>query len=133
MSLSRIIGEYAIVEKLDVQDLHTSLDFYVSKLKLRHDPRWDVPNSWAQVQFPEYPRIGIGLNQTTQPNACGGPTFTFVVDDITAVRQALIAEGIQVSEIHKVAHGISLCFFYDPDKNRLGLRQDHRIKITDKQ
>src|SRR5438270_380905 len=126
MSLSMIIGEYAVVEKVDVKDIKASLDFYVTKLKLKHDKRWDVPNMWAQVQFPENPRIGIGLNQTAQPVTSQGPTFTFVVDNITAARDALIAEGIKVSEIQPVGHGVSLCFFSDPDQNRFGLRHDPR-------
>jgi len=125
-ALSSMLKEYGLVAKLDVRDLKVSLEFYVQKLGLTNDLRWQVPDVWAQVYYPNNPRAWIGLNKTAQPVTNQGSTITFLVRDIKEARARLQAEGIEVSEIEEAPGDVLLCFFQDPDQNSLGLRQDPR-------
>ena len=51
-----------------------------------------------------------------------GAVSTFVIADIVAVRNALLAQGIGVGPIV----GVLLCFFKDQEGNSLGLRQNSK-------
>lgn len=122
MSLRDVIGKFSFVVKLNVSDLGASVAWYEQKLKLVHDPRYDVPGWWAQLNVPEVPGLAIGLNKGAPVK--GSDTPTLVVPDIAAARDALLAEGVSVGPIQTVPPGVQLAFFNDPDGNELGLRQN---------
>jgi glyoxylase I family protein len=123
MSLKDIFGDYGFVAKVDVSDLDTSAGWYESKLGLIPDSGYDTP-TWRQFNLPGIPLTAIGLNLNPVGVGSGGAVSTFVVDDIAAARDGLIAQGVEVGPIIDVGHGVLLCFFKDPDGNALGLRQN---------
>lgn len=134
MRLHEMIGEYGVVSKVDVADVETSAQWYETKLGLVRDPRFDVPEWWAQLNIPNVPRTAIGLNRdphgttTTGTGGSGGTgrgqVTTFVVEDIEAAREALIRNGVDVAPISTVPHDVRLAFFKDHDGNDYGLRQN---------
>lgn len=135
MQLHEIIGEYGVVSKVDVADIHASLQWYETRLGLVHDPRFDVPGWWAQLNVPNVGRTAIGLNRDPGGAHAGegagasaggghGQVTTFVVSDIEAARDGLIQSGVQVGPIQTVPLGVKLAFFQDPDGNSYGLRQN---------
>jgi predicted enzyme related to lactoylglutathione lyase len=124
MSLHEIIGEFGLVSKIDVADIDASLRWYEEKLRLRHDPRFDVPGWWAQLNVPGLRRVAIGLNKDAGGTEGRGQVTTFVVPDIETAREGLIARGVEVGPITDVPHGVRLAFFKDLDGNDYGLRQN---------
>jgi glyoxylase I family protein len=133
MQLHEIIGEYGVVSKVDVADIDASLRWYETKLGLIHDPRFDVPGWWAQLNIPHVGRTAVGLNRDAGAAGKGaeghagggrGQVTTFVVADIETARQRLIDNGVDVGPIETVPHDVKLAFFRDPDGNNYGLRQN---------
>jgi lactoylglutathione lyase len=124
MSLRDIIGNFGLVAKVDVSNLNSSIAWYQEKLGLVHDPQFDVPGWWAQLNITEVPQTAVGLNMNPNGVGTGGGATTFVVEDIKSARNALIAKGVAVGEITQVPPGVSLASFKDPDGNNLGLRQN---------
>lgn len=123
MSLKDIVGNYGFVAKVDVSDLNASTDWYEGKLGLKLDERYSTP-TWRQFSLPDIPATAIGCNLNPAGVGSGGAVSTFVVVDIAAARNSLIAQGVAVGAIIDVGHGVLLCFFKDPDGNALGLRQN---------
>jgi catechol 2,3-dioxygenase-like lactoylglutathione lyase family enzyme len=123
MRLQDIIGNFGLVVKVDVSDLAASTAWYQQKLGFEPDPRFDVPGSWSQLNVPGIAGVAVGLNYGT-PSGSGSETTTFVVDSIEAARAGLIAQGVDVGKVEPVGGGVQLAFFADPDKNKLGLRQN---------
>ena len=129
-----IPGQFALVAKVDVCDMDKSVDWYTSKLDFEVDPLFIGNPSWRQLNMPGLQHVAMGLSQSsklcptpaTQPNPLpsGHAVTTFVVDDINAARQTLIRRGVDVGSIQDVGQGVSLAFFFDPDWNQLGLRQN---------
>ena len=125
MSLKDMVGDYGFVAKVDVSDLDASTDWYEGKLGLMLDERYSTP-TWRQFALPGISRTAIGLNLNPAGVGSRGAVSTFVIADIAAVRNALLAQGIAVGPIVDVGHGVLLCFFRDPDGNSLGLRQNSK-------
>ncbi|HXA16680.1 MAG TPA: VOC family protein [Thermoanaerobaculia bacterium] len=122
MSLKDVIGHFSFVVKLNVTDVDSSVKWYAANLQLVHDPRYDVPGWWAQLNVPEMRCLAFGLNKgVPQP---GSDTPTFVVPNIAKARDRLVALGVPVTPIQTVPPGVQLAFFKDPDGNQLGLRQN---------
>ncbi|MCG8421391.1 MAG: VOC family protein [Proteobacteria bacterium] len=124
MKLSDCIGKYAIVAKVDVSDLESSVSWYRDKLCLTVDDRFTT-ETWVQLRV-GIPYVAIGLNLSASNVGTAGGVTTFVVDDIEFARNNLIAKGVEVSAIEEVAKGVKLAFFSDPDGNHLGLRQNSK-------
>lgn len=123
MLLQKIAKEYAFVAKIDVSNLDKSSEWYQKNLGLVPDIRYDTP-SWRQFNLPDLKRVALGLNFDATNVGTGGAVLTFVVDNIDDARQHLIENKVIVSDIIDVGHGVKLCFFQDPDRNSLGLRQN---------
>lgn len=119
--LELIPGEYAFVAKVNVQDLDNSVKWY-ENLGMKEDPRYRVNTTWRQMNFPNMPRIAIGLNKSSDTGT-DTSVATIVVNDITKARQYLVNKHVDVSPIQDY-DGVKLCYFRDPDCNRLGLRQN---------
>lgn len=124
MSLKDLIGEYGLVIKVDVSDLERSVKWYCEKLHFELDERFNA-DTWRQLTIPEVPNTAIGLHLNPDSTATGEKKATFVVNDITAARNELIKNNVEVEEIVKLGEWVQLTFFKDPDGNILGLRQNH--------
>jgi lactoylglutathione lyase len=111
------------VAKVDVSNLKASTEWYVDKIGLVRNARFDAP-TWRQLDLPGKPGVSIGLNLNAKGVGSGGATATFVVADIEKERQALISKGVNVTPISNVGDGVCLAFFKDPDGNQLGLRKN---------
>lgn len=118
--MKEIIGEYAVVSKVNVKNLEASLEWYQSKLGLRYDPRYTTP-TWGQLLV--QPNLAVGLNKE-EPTGTGEAVFTFVVEEIEVAKQQLESKGVQVGDIINVDKGVKLAFFQDIDGNSLGLREN---------
>lgn len=122
MTFDAIFGSAGFVSKLDVSDLDASIEWYSGKLGLTLDPNYRTAQ-WAQMNIPGIPGMAIGLWEGGSVGT-GGSVPTFVVDDIAAVRESLIASGVDVGPVEDVGDGALLAFFQDPDGNQLGIRQN---------
>lgn len=119
--MKEIIGDHSIVQKVNVKNLKDSINWYVTKLGFRLNPKYATP-TWAQL-ITDIPNVEIGLNQGT-PTGTGQGVFTFVVQDIVKAREALIKKGVSVGAIEHYADGVLFAPFHDPDNNSMGLRQN---------
>ena len=119
--MKEIIGEYAFVAKVNVSDLDLAVAWY-ERIGLVLNPDFQTP-TWRQMIDPNDPNVNIGLNLDAQNTGTAGAVSTFVVVDIVAARDALIAVGVNVGPI-SVYPPVHMCFFNDPDGNMLGLRQN---------
>ncbi len=124
VSLKQTIGEFALVSKINVVNIERSKKWYEEKVGFIPDPRFDIPNFWAQLRIPEIPRSYLGLIQSQQVGT-GNEVLILVVDDIARAIDGLIKNGVEVSGIEHAAEGVQLAWFKDPDNNALGLRQNH--------
>ena len=120
--MKHIVGEYSIVNKVDVSNVQESVRWYRETLDLIPQPEFDAP-TWAQLKFIDLPNYSIGLNYSPAHVGTGGEALTIVVKDIQKARQELISRGVDMSPVSNVGGGVSLAFFTDPDGNKLGLRQ----------
>lgn len=89
----------------------------------------DEPNEFVML------RLGhtcLELFSAKETDAQAGPQpvgcahFAFEVDDLDAVRSGLAADGVEVGEIidcNALVPGLRICFFPDPDGNRVELMQ----------
>lgn len=112
--------EYAFVAKVNVSNIDQSVAWY-EKLGMREDKRFRE-STWAQMNFNGLRQVAIGLNLSGDTGT-DTSVSTIVVDDIEKARQYLLGQGIAVGEIASY-DGVKMCYFRDPDCNRLGLRQN---------
>jgi hypothetical protein len=126
MTLKNIIGPYALVFKENSPNVPNSVKWYESKLQLVPDPRYNVPPGtgeiWSQLNITELENVAVGLSKGAV--GAGSSVLTFVVPDIAASRDKLIAHGVPVKPIEDVGLGVLLAFFEDDAKNPLCLRQN---------
>lgn len=126
MSLKDIIGPYALVFKQNSPSVPKSRKWFVEKLGLVHDPRYDLPagtgDIWSQLNIPEIKNVALGLSKG--PVGPGSTVLTFVVPDIEHARKQLIANNVKVGKIEDVGLGVLLAFFKDDVGNPLCLRQN---------
>ena len=64
--------------------------------------------------------IGVGISD---PDAAPVRNLHLVVDDVEAARDALAANGIDVSAVHDMGGGVRYAYFSDPDGNSWALQQ----------
>jgi predicted enzyme related to lactoylglutathione lyase len=64
--------------------------------------------------------IGNGEGLGFEPGTSTGAVFE--VEDVPAVRQRLLAAGVEVGDVHEFPACVA-CFARDPDGNRFGLHQ----------
>ncbi|HSL83914.1 MAG TPA: VOC family protein [Thermoanaerobaculia bacterium] len=116
------IGSYAVVSKVNVSNLDSSVSWYEKNLDLKLNAAFNTP-TWRQLNAPGIKQFAVGLNQGGATGT-GGAALTFVVTDIKKARQELIDKGVDVGPIDEPGLGVLLAFFKDPDGNSLGLRQN---------
>ncbi len=99
-----------------VTDLDRAKDFYGRILGLQELPRRGVKGSdgaWYQIGPSQ-----INLLRREKPEPDSARHFAVCVDSIQAARQALQAEGLEMTETTQVGN-IDRFFFADPDGNRV--------------
>ncbi|MCC6269642.1 MAG: VOC family protein [Microbacteriaceae bacterium] len=72
------------------------------------------PGSTCSVVF------GVGI---LTPDAAPVHGLHLVVDDLEAVRTALLAKSVEVSDINDMGGGVRYAYFSDPDGNSWALQQ----------
>lgn len=106
-----------------VRDFQQSLAFYRDKLGLRLVG--EVRDNWAVFEAGEValclhgPWPGMPFEQ--EDFGRSPDELLFVVGSVRAVREALIARGIEVAEPHAPATGLVVAEFADPDGRRLAI------------
>lgn len=138
-----LITDKGMVVKLSCSDIKASRQFYTTVLSFTVDERYTLnsdgnfgPSSYIQLNMPGIGRdIAIGLYKDIDgpfpvqaPDTVPGTAPTFVVADIAAMRNSLIAKGVKVGEIisntSDDGHTDQFAFFQDPDNNTLVIRQN---------
>ena len=94
---------------------------YEKNLGLKEDTRFKT-QTWRQLNFPGISRVAIGLNHSSDAGTSTA-VATIVVDDIEEARKALIKNGVDVGPVLQFGD-VKMCYFRDPDCNRLGFRQN---------
>lgn len=107
---------------LNVSDLAAAEPFYVDVLGLEVIPRPDlgVAGVWLRADD------GTEIHLIEQPGFVPpkGQHFAFGVSDLTEARDALVANGVKVSEPAGIPErGGAQCFFKDPVGNLIELNQ----------
>ena len=64
--------------------------------------------------------IGVGFIDANAPAVQG---LHLVVDDLGAVRETLLGNGVEVSEVSDMGGGVLYAYFSDPDGNSWALQQ----------
>ncbi|WP_246456460.1 VOC family protein [Nocardioides mesophilus] len=72
------------------------------------------PGSACSVVF------GVGISE---PDAAPVRGLHLVVDDVELTREALIHNGVEVSEVSDMGGGVRYAYFSDPDGNSWALQQ----------
>jgi catechol 2,3-dioxygenase-like lactoylglutathione lyase family enzyme len=109
-------------------DVDRSKAFYVDQVgfDLDHDVspgngmrvvQLTPPGSACSVVF------GVGISD---PDAAPVLNLHLVVDDLEGARGALVAKGVEVSDINDMGGGVRYAFFSDPDGNSWALQQISR-------
>jgi catechol 2,3-dioxygenase-like lactoylglutathione lyase family enzyme len=109
-------------------DVDRSKAFYVDQVgfDLDHDVspgngmrvvQLTPPGSACSVVF------GVGISD---PDAAPVLNLHLVVDDLPGARGALVAKGVEVSDINDMGGGVRYAFFSDPDGNSWVLQQISR-------
>lgn len=121
VGLSRI-DSYALIIRITVSDLARSIDWYVNNVGL--EQTGPIYDNWAELLIPGVANTTLGLKLVNPPQGTAGEVLTFLVSDIEANVQYLRSRGVAVEDPRHLAGGVLLSFFYDPDGNRLALRQN---------
>ena len=136
MKLQQLLGDYSLVTKISVRDVLTSFEFYSNKLGFNYEPQFTFNSdgkfgdgSWIQLSITNVDQSS-SICLFSDPEYAGSETeiFTIDVQDITLAKQILEDEGIIVGNIDKTdtedGNTIYFAFFYDPDGNGIGIRQN---------
>jgi len=107
-----------------VTDVDRAIDFYVNKVGFHLDHDHHVSEGLRFVQLtPPGSACSIVIGEGTTEMAPGSQkNLQVVVDDTPAVREKLIANGIEASEVQTLPWGI-FTFFSDPDGNSWSVQQ----------
>jgi predicted lactoylglutathione lyase len=136
MKLQQLLGDYSLVRKISVSNVLTSFEFYANKIGFNYEPQYTFNSdgkfgdgSWIQLSIKNEDKTSSICLFSDSENA-GSETeiFTIDVQDITQAKQSLEDEGIIVGNIDKTdtedGNTIYFAFFYDPDGNGIGIRQN---------
>ena len=106
-------------------DVDRSKKFYVDRVGFHLDHDVEPGNGMRVVQLTPPGSacsvvVGVGIRD---PDA--GPVLNLhlVVDDVEAAREALVGNGVDVSEVQDMGGGIRYAFFSDPDGNSWALQE----------
>ena len=116
---------------LPVTDQDRSLAFFRDKLgfDVHSDTDYGEGSSWIEVVPPGSTTV-IALNGPSDwsagVTAGNNAAFSLQTDDLDAAIAMLTARGVEFDEpIRLPSPAPSMAFFYDPDRNKILLIQDH--------
>ena len=101
----------------NVKDKDAALKWYQEILGLRQIPKQVDGDHLYWLQLPSGAMVHIIEN----PDAPSTPSHhtAFEVDDLEAARAAIVAKGVEVTEINTRNDGQRACYLNDPDGNRI--------------
>lgn len=117
---------------LPVSDVDAAIDFYVNKVGFHLDQDNKVnegfrfvqltpPGSACSIAFGTgITEFGEGVTEKIEPGSVKG--LQVVVEDTRKVREQLVSNGVEASEVQEFPWGI-FTFFTDPDGNRWSVQQ----------
>ena len=103
----------------NVKDKDAALKWYQEILGLKQIPKMVNSDHLYWLQLPSGAMVHIIEN----PDAPSAPSHhtAFEVDEIEAARDAVMAAGVEVTEIQTRNDGQQACYLNDPDGNRIEL------------
>ena len=106
-------------------DVDRSKAFYVDQVGFNLDHDVQPGNGMRIVQLTPPGSacsivIGVGIND---PHGAPVQGLHLVVDDLAAIHQVLLGNGVQVSKVSDMGGGVSYAYFSDPDGNSWALQQ----------
>ena len=109
-------------------DVDRSKAFYVDRVGFGLDHDVEPGNGMRVVQLTPPGSacsivFGVGIGD---PDAAPVQNLHLVVDDLDAARQALLDNGVDVSDTSDMGGGVRYAFFSDPDGNSWALQQISR-------
>jgi catechol 2,3-dioxygenase-like lactoylglutathione lyase family enzyme len=117
------------VVPMPVRDVDAAKAFYTEQVGFNLDHDVEPGNGMRVVQMTPPGSacsvvIGVGL-PLGEPGSVKG--VQLVVEDIDAVREALLGRGVEVGEVQQLgpegAPGSRFCFFEDPDGNMWAVQE----------
>ena len=102
-----------------VRNKDAALKWYTETLGLQQIPKMVDSDRLYWLQLPSGAMVHIIEN----PDAPSAPSHhtAFEVDDLDAARSAVMAKGVDVTEIQTRHDGQRACYLEDPDGNRIEL------------
>ena len=103
----------------NVRNKDAALKWYTETLGLQQIPKMVDSDRLYWLQLPSGAMVHIIEN----PDAPSAPSHhtAFEVDDLDAARSAVMAKGVDVTEIQTRHDGQRACYLEDPDGNRIEL------------
>ena len=103
----------------NVKNKDAALKWYTETLGLKQIPKMVDSDRLYWLQLPSGAMVHIIEN----PDAPSAPSHhtAFEVDEIEAARDAVMAAGVEVTEIQTRNDGQKACYLNDPDGNRIEL------------
>lgn len=103
----------------NVKNKDAALKWYTETLGLQQIPKMVDSDRLYWLQLPSGAMVHIIEN----PDAPSAPSHhtAFEVDDLDAARDAVMAKGVEVTEIQTRHDGQRACYLEDPDGNRIEL------------
>lgn len=113
---------------LRTSDVDRSKAFYLDRVGFILDHDVEPGNGMRVVQMTPPGSacsivIGVGIGDPNSPAVQG---VHLVVDDLDAVRETLLGNGVGVSEVSDMGGGVRYAYFSDPDGNSWALQQISR-------
>lgn len=113
---------------LRTSDVDRSKAFYLDRVGFILDHDVEPGNGMRVVQMTPPGSacsivIGVGIGDPNSPAVQG---VHLVVDDLDAVRETLLGNGVGVSEVNDMGGGGRYAYFSDPDGNSCSLQQISR-------
>lgn len=113
---------------LRTSDVDRSKAFYLDRVGFILDHDVEPGNGMRVVQMTPPGSacsivIGVGIGDPNSPAVQG---VHLVVDDLDAVRETLLGNGVGVSEVNDMGGGVRYAYFSDPDGNSWALQQISR-------
>lgn len=111
-----------------VSDVDRAKAFYVEKVGLNpdHDTKFGDTGRVVQLTPPGSACsivIGTGLGEISEMTPGSVKALHLVVADIAKAREALLARGVDVSEVQDHGRGVKMAHFHDPDGNSWALQE----------
>ena len=109
-------------------DVDRTKAFYVDRVGFHLDHDVEPGNGMRIVQLTPPGSacsvvVGVGMGNPDAPAVQG---LHLVVDDLEAVRAALVGNGVEVSEVSDMGGGVRFAHFSDPDGNSWALQEISR-------